>query len=97
MDVYIVELSSGNERLDLLASVMRDACRVARIGQQATDLDSPATSRLRLQMAKSILEGICCGEQDPARLRVAALRSTMHCCVSDGELLPSSASRTCSI
>jgi hypothetical protein len=97
MDVYIVELSFGNERLDLLATAMRDACRVAGISQRATEMDDPETSRLRLQMAKTILEEIYGGEFDPVALRVAALRSTMYCCVSDGELRPSSVSRACSL
>ncbi len=95
MDIYVVELSPGNERLELLAYVMREACRIARISHRATELDPPETRRLRLQLAKAILEGMHGGEHDPDILRVAALRSTMHCCVSDGEVLPSSASRAC--
>jgi len=97
MDVFVVELVPSNERLDLLATAMRDACRVAGISHRATEMDDPETSRLRLRLAKTILEEMYDGECDPAALRVAALRSTMYCCVSDGELRPSSASRACSL
>jgi hypothetical protein len=86
MDVVIVELAPDNDRLLILALAMRDACRVAGIPEQAAESEAGETNRLRLLLARSIIEGLHCGESDPVKLRVAALRSTMCCCVSEGEL-----------
>lgn len=80
----VVTIAPDHERLDLLGFVIREACGVAGISQKATESEAQETSRLRVHLARKILEGINCGERDPAKLRVAALRSTMHCCVSEG-------------
>jgi hypothetical protein len=85
MDVMVI--APERERLDLLGLVIREACRVAGISPIATESETKEISRLRLKLARSILEGISCGERDPAKLRVTALRSTMHCCVSEGTRL----------